>query len=141
MALLVGQVLFLCRVAFLSSSYAVWRTVYVVAISLFGVTGVIVSCFPVFSTPRFRTIRTGNSSQSNSSFTDHWAAFFLVFGFFAVFPVPHLLYLNGIENMLPILGLEALMGALYTIGALIYSSRIPERYYPGKLDFTVVASP
>jgi len=102
------------------SCFPTWRTVYLSVISLLGVVGVLVSCIPVFSTPRFRVTRT---------------VFFVIFGCFAVFPVPHMWLLGGLttEFWEIVIG-EVFMGSLYLIGAFFYSSRIPERYYPGKFD-------
>ena len=80
------------------------------------------SFLPIFATPRFRVFR---------------AVFFLVFGFSAVFPFPHMVYLNGFDFTWPILWKEFLMGGAYTIGAVIYSTRVPERFYPGKLNCSV----
>jgi len=93
---------------------------YMTIITVFGAIGVSVSCLQIFSTPRYRVVR---------------AAFFLVFGLFAVIPMPHLLFVNDIVFTQPILWREVLMGTLYVVGALIYASRIPEKWMPGKFDF------
>jgi len=96
-----------------------WRIVYMVCISSLGVLGITVSTVPVFATPRYRVIRT---------------VFFVCFGCFAVFPVPHLWMSNGWGNFWPIMMGELLMGSLYIIGCVFYATRIPECYYPGKFD-------
>lgn len=103
---------------------AIW---YLSIISLLGVVGVCVSLIPIFSSPRFRVVRT---------------VFFLLFGFFAVFPVPHLIALNDkhSEEFWPVFVGLATMGALYTIGAIIYSTRIPERCHPGMFDNSLFCS-
>jgi len=88
-------------------------------ISVLGVIGLFVSLFRIFSTPRFRVFR---------------AVFFVVFGCFAIFPVPHMVALLGWQYMWPLFWKELLVGASYILGAAIYSSRVPERFFPGKLD-------
>jgi len=99
-----------------------WRIVYMVFITLFGVVGICVSCIPIFSTSAYRLVRTG---------------FFLAFGFFAIFPIPHMIYLVGWDLISPIFLRELLMGSLYVMGVFIYGSRIPERFFPGKFDYFV----
>jgi len=102
------------------SCYPTWKIVYLSSITFIGGIGVVVSCVPVFATPRFRIVRT---------------VFFIIFGSFAIFPIPHLWVLNGLKYFWPIILGELAMGSLYLIGAIFYSSRVPERYYPGKFDF------
>jgi len=99
-----------------------WRIAYMTIITVVGFIGLIMSVIPVFATPRFRTLRTG---------------FFLVFGLFAVIPLPHLAILNGISKLGPLIWREAVMGASYVIGALVYLSRIPERWFPGRFDYSL----
>jgi len=95
------------------------RIVYLVLVSLFGVAGVCVSMFPVFATPRFRVVRT---------------VFFIIFGWFAVFPMPHMAFLFGFALMWPLMWRELIMGITYVLGAVVYSTRVPERWWPGKFD-------
>lgn len=99
-----------------------WRNFYLGVITLLGVCGIAVSTIPVFSTARFRVVR---------------ALFFIAFGFFAIFPVPHLLIINGWYRLWPVFVGLTLMGVLYVTGAAFYSSRIPERFFPGKFDVGV----
>jgi len=93
---------------------------YLLAISVLGCVGLVLGFLPVFSTPRFRVPRT---------------LFYIIFGCFAIFPVPHLSILNQMKDFYPVILAEILMGSLYIIGAVFYSTRIPERWYPGKFDF------
>eukprot|EP01119_Soliformovum_irregulare_P002562 TRINITY_DN1280_c0_g1_i1.p1 TRINITY_DN1280_c0_g1~~TRINITY_DN1280_c0_g1_i1.p1 ORF type:complete len:308 (+),score=43.51 TRINITY_DN1280_c0_g1_i1:140-925(+) len=95
------------------------QVTYLVLISVLGIVGVSVSMVPMFASARFRVFRT---------------VFFLIFGFFAVIPVPHMLILNGISTWWPVLLGLIVMGSLYTIGAVIYSTRVPERWFPGRFD-------
>jgi len=99
-----------------------WRIAHLSLISLIGVVSVIITCMPIFSTPRYRVIRT---------------VFFIVFGGYAVIPLPHMIYLSGFTAVWPVIWRESLMGALYITGAVIYGSRIPERYYPGAFDYSL----
>jgi adiponectin receptor len=95
-----------------------WEYFYMVAITLFGVVGVVVGCVPRFSTPQFRSFR---------------ALFFVMFGLFGVVPGVHLLQIIDFDFSY-VLQLEVLMGALYIGGACIYASRWPESHYPGKCN-------
>jgi len=97
-----------------------WRITYLVLISAFGVVGLTVSMIPIFSTSKYRLVRTG---------------FFLVFGFFAIFPLPHMFLVEGFDFTWPLFWRELVMGALYVVGAFFYGSRVPERFFPGKFDF------
>jgi len=111
------------------------KSVYMSLISLLGIIGVCVSMIPIFQTPRFRTVR---------------AVFFLIFGWFAIFPFPHMILINGFVFMWPFMWRELMMGLTYVFGAVIYSTRFPERCWPGKFDkcgshviwhlFTIVAA-
>lgn len=108
---------------------------YLVLITLLGAVGITLSLVPVFATPRFRLARTCLllfNVQLNLT------VFFVGFGCFAIFPVPHLWITNGWGNFWPIMLLELAMGSLYIIGCVFYATRIPERYFPGKFDFSVI---
>jgi len=64
------------------------------------------------------------------------AIIFIALGLFGVvLPIPHGIYLYGIDFMWPIIWRLALMGITYISGALIYVAKAPERYRPGKFDF------
>jgi len=95
-----------------------WQAIYLIFITLFGVAGIVVGAIPIFATPRYRVTR---------------AAFFLVFGFSAIVPLPHMIYNEG-AILLPLLLKEALLGALYVGGVLFYTSRFPEKCMPGSCD-------
>jgi len=99
-----------------------WRIAHLVLVSVVGVISVLITCFPIFSTPRYRVVRAG---------------FFVGFGLYAIFPLPHMIYLNGFSFVWPVLWRECIMGALYILGALIYGSRIPERFSPGSFDYSL----
>lgn len=93
---------------------------YMGFISLLGIATIIVSLFPVFQNPEFRTIR---------------ASLFFGMGVSGVAPILHKLILHWNQpEAIHTTGYEILMGVFYGIGALVYATRIPERWKPGKFD-------
>ncbi|XP_048335132.2 heptahelical transmembrane protein 4 isoform X2 [Ziziphus jujuba] len=93
---------------------------YMGFITLLGITTIMVSLLPVFQTPGFRSIR---------------ASLFFGMGLSGVLPIMHKLVMFWDQpEALHTTGYEILMGALYGIGALVYATRIPERWMPGKFD-------
>ncbi|KAE9613080.1 hypothetical protein Lal_00027517 [Lupinus albus] len=100
--------------------YPFFCNLYLGFITLLGITTIIVSLLPVFQTPEYRTIR---------------ATLFFGMGFSGVAPILHKLFLFwGEPEVFHTTGYEILMGAFYGIGALVYATRIPERWMPGKFD-------
>jgi adiponectin receptor len=93
---------------------------YMGFITLLGIATVLVSLLPVFERPQYRGVR---------------AALFCGMGFSGVAPILHkvILFWNQPEA-LHTTAYEILMGLLYGIGALVYATRIPERWMPGKFD-------
>eukprot|EP00386_Alphamonas_edax_P012149 GDKI01038077.1.p1 GENE.GDKI01038077.1~~GDKI01038077.1.p1 ORF type:complete len:397 (+),score=90.57 GDKI01038077.1:50-1192(+) len=61
---------------------------------------------------------------------------FIGFGFSAVLPMGHILYLNWYSQFDCIIftAYILLMAFLYITGATLYAFRIPERYFPGRFD-------
>jgi adiponectin receptor len=100
--------------------YETHMIVYLVVFTVFGAIGLAVSLLKVFSTARFLFVRTG---------------FFLLFGFSGAAPVVHLSAIYGFVEYWVVLWKLFLMAFLYTAGAFIYSSRVPERWLPGRFDF------
>ncbi|KAJ3101581.1 hypothetical protein HDU97_001260 [Phlyctochytrium planicorne] len=74
-----------------------------------------------FSTPKYRYLRTG---------------LFISLGMAGVVPLTHSVLVYGFEFSENSISLHYLvwMGVQYVIGAFIYASRVPERWYPGKFD-------
>lgn len=64
---------------------------------------------------------------------------FITFGMSGIAPATHYCVVNGWQKSLDeaALGWLILMGLLYITGALLYAPRIPERFFPGKLDIWV----
>ncbi|XP_042493769.1 heptahelical transmembrane protein 4-like [Macadamia integrifolia] len=93
---------------------------YLGFITILGIATIMVSLLPVFQNPEFRYIRT---------------SLFLGMGLSGLAPILHKLILFGnYPEALHTTGYEILMGIFYGIGALVYVTRIPERWKPGKFD-------
>lgn len=67
------------------------------------------------------------------------AGVFIFFGLSGIAPATHYGVVNGWQKSLDeaALGWLILMGVLYITGALLYAMRIPERFFPGKVDIWV----
>lgn len=93
---------------------------YLSFIALLGVATVMVSLLPVFDRPEYRNIRTG---------------LFLGMGLSGAAPILHkLIWFWHQPEAVHTTGYEILMGIFYGMGSLIYATRIPERWMPGKFD-------
>ncbi|CAL0327109.1 unnamed protein product [Lupinus luteus] len=93
---------------------------YLGFITLTGTATIAFSLLPFFQKPWFRKYR---------------ASLFFLMGFSGVVPIIHKLILHKHEpEALQTTGYEILMGILYGLGAVIYATRIPERWMPGKFD-------
>ena len=68
---------------------------------------------------------------------------FLTFGCSGIVPAIHFMATYGVTmaHRQASVGWMALMGLLYILGAIMYASRIPERFFPGKCDIWVSMSP
>jgi adiponectin receptor len=95
--------------------------VYLTAISVMAALTFAVTLVPAFGTPKFLVFRT---------------CIFLSLGFFGLVPVSHLVYHFGLfdPHVTVMIGPLLLMGLLYTLGAIIYATKFPERFYPGRFD-------
>ncbi|KAF7041637.1 hypothetical protein CFC21_051404 [Triticum aestivum] len=93
---------------------------YLSFITILGLATIAFSLLPVFQNPEFRTIR---------------ACLFFGMGASGVIPVFHKLILFWHQpEALITTGYEILMGLFYGVGALVYATRVPERWMPGKFD-------
>ncbi|TKY74967.1 Heptahelical transmembrane protein 4 [Spatholobus suberectus] len=93
---------------------------YLGFITLMGIATIVFSLLPFFQKSEFRKYR---------------ASLFFLMGFSGVAPIIHKLILHKHQpEALQTTGYEILMGVLYGLGALIYVTRIPERWMPGKFD-------
>lgn len=94
---------------------------YLTTITTLSAFTFVVSLVPAFATPKWLLFRT---------------CIFLALGFFGLIPVGHLVYQYGLfdPHVTVMIGPLLLMGALYTMGAIIYATKFPERFYPGRFD-------
>lgn len=93
---------------------------YLGFITIFGIATIIFSLLPVFQNPEYRTFR---------------ASLFFGMGVSGAAPILHKLILYSDQpEALQTTVYEIVMGAFYGIGALIYATRIPERWKPGRFD-------
>ncbi|CAN6301702.1 unnamed protein product [Urochloa humidicola] len=100
--------------------YPFFCNLYLSFITILGVATIAFSLLPVFQNPEFRTIR---------------ACLFFGMGASGVIPVLHKLVLFWHQpEALHTTGYEVLMGLFYGLGALVYATRVPERWMPGKFD-------
>ncbi|CAB4309871.1 unnamed protein product [Prunus armeniaca] len=93
---------------------------YLGFITILGIATIVFSLLPLFQGPKFRSFR---------------ASLYFGMGVSGVVPLVHkLIVFRNQPEALQTTGLEVLMGVLYGLGALIYATRIPERWRPGKFD-------
>uniref|UniRef100_A0A0K0FHU8 Adiponectin receptor protein (inferred by orthology to a D. melanogaster protein) n=1 Tax=Strongyloides venezuelensis TaxID=75913 RepID=A0A0K0FHU8_STRVS len=95
--------------------------VYISMITILGISAIIVSLWDKFAEPAFRSIRAG---------------VFVAMGLSSVFPVIHLLITDGFWRLINGSSFQwlILMGFFYLLGATLYATRTPERFFPGKCD-------
>jgi adiponectin receptor len=97
------------------------QRLYLTAITVMAAFTFAVTLVPAFGTPKYLMFRTG---------------IFLSLGFFGLVPVSHLVWQFGLfdPHVTVMIGPLLLMGLLYTLGAIIYATKFPERFYPGRFD-------
>eukprot|EP00878_Enallax_costatus_P015225 GHUV01015939.1.p1 GENE.GHUV01015939.1~~GHUV01015939.1.p1 ORF type:complete len:386 (+),score=106.03 GHUV01015939.1:469-1626(+) len=97
-----------------------WRNFYMITTVSMGVAVVAMSLPSRFQARQYRAIR---------------AMLFTALGGWGVVPVTQLILSQGhVWAIRRAFQLDLLMGAIYVGGAVIYASRIPERWFPGKFD-------
>lgn len=97
------------------------KVVYLIFISMLGISCIVVSLWDKFSEPEFRAIRAG---------------MFIALGLSGLIPAVHYGIIFGGYKAFNVgaLGWLILMAILYIVGAILYAARIPERLFPGKFD-------
>lgn len=97
------------------------RRLYLTSITVMAALTFAVTLVPAFATPKYLWFRTG---------------IFLSLGFYGLVPVSHLVWRFGLfdPHVTVMIGPLLLMGLLYTLGAVIYATKFPERFYPGRFD-------
>jgi len=122
-----------CGISFLTvGSFVPWlyysfycdrkpQIIYLSIVIFLGIGAVVVSTFDFFAGPRFRPLRAG---------------VFITFGLSGIAPATHFGVVNGWQKAVDEAAIPwlILMGILYITGALLYAMRIPERFFPGKVD-------
>ncbi|KAG2496970.1 hypothetical protein HYH03_004976 [Edaphochlamys debaryana] len=97
-----------------------WRVFYLITTTIMGAGAVAVSLLDVFQTTQWRAFRAG---------------MFAALGLWGAVPLIHACAVHrDISAMRTSTALDALMGALYLLGAVIYATRVPERWLPGRFD-------
>jgi len=94
---------------------------YLGSIAILGVAVIIISSYDTFSTPKYRPLR---------------AAVFSSLAFLGIVPATHFSLSNGIIHSFTVgcMNWLVLMGLIFILGALLYTYRIPERFFPGQCD-------
>ncbi|MED6124144.1 Heptahelical transmembrane protein 4 [Stylosanthes scabra] len=93
---------------------------YLGFITVMGIATIVFSLLPFFQRPEFRKYR---------------ATLFFLMGFSGIAPIMHKVIIHKHQpEALQTTSYEILMGVLYGLGALIYATRLPERWMPGKFD-------
>jgi adiponectin receptor len=100
------------------------RAVYLITISVLGIAAIVFSQWDRFAKPEYRVVR---------------AAMFSALGASGIIPMLHVGIERGVgyafnEGQLHYL---ILMLLSYGTGAALYATRVPERFYPGKLDLVL----
>ncbi|KAI8822169.1 hemolysin-III related-domain-containing protein [Fimicolochytrium jonesii] len=97
------------------------QAVYLSIIVIFGITTICITVSPKFFAPKYRLLRTG---------------LFVAMGFTGVAPLVHAVVKYGSHMTKHALSSGSLIssGIIYFIGAVVYISRVPERWWPGRFD-------
>ncbi|RHW69602.1 adiponectin receptor protein 1 [Trypanosoma brucei equiperdum] len=116
--LIVASYIPLLYIGFACKPY--YRAIYMVSIIMFGTLSVVFSSLPSLRDAKYRWIRT---------------TVYVLMAVGGIVPLLHFYAFtpHNTESMMPLKGV-ALMFALYGAGVLFYTSRIPERWFPGRFD-------
>ncbi|TVU50055.1 hypothetical protein EJB05_01410 [Eragrostis curvula] len=97
------------------------QRLYMSLITALGAAAAAFSLVPAFQAPALRPLR---------------AALFSAMGASGVVPIAHKLVVYGgtAPGAVASAWYEALMGAMYGLGAAVYAARVPERWAPGRFD-------
>lgn len=97
------------------------KITYIAMVSVLGTAAIIVSLWDRFSEPRYRPLRAG---------------VFVAMGCSGILPTVHYIITDGVRSLFEDNAFHwlLLMAFLYLLGALLYATRTPERFFPGKCD-------
>ena len=100
------------------------KVTYIAMVVVLGIAAIVISLWDKFSESNYRPIRAG---------------VFVAMGCSGIIPTIHFIYTDGIRRMIEenSFGWLCAMAALYLIGAALYATRTPERFFPGKCDLVV----
>ncbi|KAI3414185.1 Paqr-1p [Globodera pallida] len=97
------------------------KVTYIAMIGVLGLGAVIVSLWDKFNDKRYRPFRAG---------------IFSLMGLSGIIPTLHFVYTDGLRRLIDENSFYWLitMALIYLFGALLYATRTPERFFPGKCD-------
>ena len=100
------------------------KLTYIAMVITLGIGAIVVSLWDKFSESRYRPLRAG---------------VFVSMGCSGIIPTLHFIYTDGMRRLIDENSFYWLltMAILYLIGALLYATRTPERFFPGKCDYWV----
>ena len=91
------------------------------------------------ATPKFRYLSVSSFISRQPEYRPIRARSFTLVACYAFIALGHLYILDGLNNPLFTISFWYIlgMGATYILGAFLYGSRIPEKYFPGYFDYVV----
>lgn len=101
------------------------RNRYMIFSCLIGSIGVILPFFRFFDTKRYRPLRIG---------------LFVAMAFSSIVPLLHLITVKGFMDSFEFLKPAFFGSMMYICGVTVYAKRFPEKFFPGKFDFTGMTS-
>ena len=104
--------------------YPTYMKMHLIIVIILNVLNVCVMATPKFRSPAYRSVR---------------ARSFTIVACYAVIAIVHLLILDGLKNpMFTVLFWYMIgMGGTYILGAVLYGTRFPEKFWPGHFDYVV----
>lgn len=108
---------------YLFACHSGWQYFYIGLMLALGVLVVSISMSNYFQKPEFQALR---------------ASLYVAMGLFGALCAPHVYILSSSEELaglMPVCIRLALMGGTYIVGAYIYATKIPEKWFPGKFDY------
>ena len=107
--------------------YPTYRKMHLIIVVVLNVLNVCVMATPKFRSPAYRSVR---------------ARSFTIVACYAVIAIIHLLILDGLKNPLftVLFWYMIGMGGTYILGAVLYGTRFPEKFWPGHFDYVVRCS-
>ncbi|KNE71110.1 hemolysin III family channel protein [Allomyces macrogynus ATCC 38327] len=98
------------------------RTIYLTLLLSVSFVGIVGPYFAIWATSRFRVWRT---------------IIYVASGILSGVPIFHYVFKHGIPTDMPWWAMYGwfVMGGTYIVGATIYASKVPERWWPGRFDY------